>query len=96
VFQDIQQGTADLYIAILILSKFVHEKNHVRSNGSNHFGKRPLIDFHSDRLRRSPIAEVLPSEKVTWPSAFPHQRLSCGWSRRTTFNNEPWISMLPL
>jgi hypothetical protein len=29
-------------------------------------------------------------------SGNPHQRLICCWSRRTTFNNELWISMLPL
>jgi len=46
VFQDIQQGTADFYIAVLInealLPKFVHEKNHARSDGSTHFGKASL------------------------------------------------------
>jgi hypothetical protein len=67
VFQDVLQGTAHLYIAILIneplLSKFVHEKNHARSDCANHFGERLFIDFHSDRLRGSPVAEFCHQKK---------------------------------
>jgi hypothetical protein len=54
-----------------------------------------LIDFHYDRLRdlsllKFAIRRSSPAKRSS------HQRRSCGWSRRTIFNNELWISMLPL
>ena len=99
MFQDIPQRHADPYIAILInealLSKFVNEKSPARSDGSNHFGKRLLIDFIFDSCgEASLLTSAIGRSSVA--KRFPHQRLSCGWSRRTTFNNELWISMLPL
>jgi hypothetical protein len=36
------------------------------------------------------------NDETTTSNSGLHQRLICGWSRRTTFNNELWISMLPL